>query len=221
MAHGEEGPLASRPRDWYVWHFTHVDNVASIAAAGALYAANSVTPNVDVANQEVKNRRNAQEVDPDDEYPRNVVVSDHVPFYIAAKSPMLFVVSRRQGDPRGNSKELVFFGIRMSDLIESGMIWCASDRNAAAGTVQFSRSVDDLGTFVDFDLLKQRYWNGTTDDADRPSRRAAEILVLGEVPLTLVSAVVTKIDSTLARAKSALATVSGTRQYQVLSDFIY
>ncbi|MHB1164543.1 MAG: type II toxin-antitoxin system toxin DNA ADP-ribosyl transferase DarT [Candidatus Nanopelagicales bacterium] len=221
MAVTDGGPSATRPREWYVWHFTHIDNLPGIVAAGGLHPASAVAPTVDVADPAVKARRRTQVVEPDSDYPDGSVVSDHVPFYFAAKSPMLYVVSRGHQGYRGGTGPLIFLGMTLGDLVSSGLTWCASDRNAAAGLAQFSRDLDGLGTFVDFDLLRQRQWNSTQDDPDRPTRRAAEILVLGELPLNAVTAVVAKTDATLARAKALLTGVGGSRHYWSIPSFYY
>lgn len=219
MAEGTACPLPDRPRDWYVWHFTHIDNLPGIVATGSLWSANEVVPSVDVADPGVKARRRKQVVQPDAGYPRGRFVSDHVPFYIAAKSPMLYVVARGHAGYHQGTKPLVFLGVKVGDLVDSGVIWCASDRNAAAGLVAFSREVDELGSFVDFELLGEKYWNATVDDPDRKTRRSAEVLVLDSLPLSLVSAVVAESETRLEMARSAMAAVNGTRRYWVIPEF--
>ncbi|GDY33041.1 DUF4433 domain-containing protein [Gandjariella thermophila] len=160
-------------------------------------------------------------MDPDRSYPQDKFVADHVPFYIAAKSPMLFAVTRGHIDYNGGDDQLVFLGVSLGRIAESDLTWCVSDQNAACDLVSFSREVDQLGGFVDFDLLCQRMWNKTPDDQHRPSRRAAEVLVLDRMPLTLVSHVIAKTRVTLSKAEEALRTVGGTRQYRVERDFYY
>lgn len=203
-----------------VWHFTHAANLGAIVQEGALLSATSIDPVVSVANRGVKERRASVIVDPDGAYPESVV-SDHVPFYIAAKSPMLYVVDRGHPDYEGGCDELVFFGVALGDLADEGVVWCASDQNASTQRVAFSRDLTSLGSFVDFDLLCRRLWRNTPDDPDRMSRRAAEVLVLDRVPLEMVRVVVTKNEMTLARAHGALQTVGGERQYHVVRDLFY
>jgi len=95
---------------------------------------------------------------------------------------------------------LVFFGVRLGDIVDLGLEWVASNGNAATLLTQFSADVDTLGTFVDFELLKAKYWNDTADDPARKSRRAAEILVYDSVPLTAVSLVAVSNAGTLQHA---------------------
>ncbi|WP_291408571.1 DUF4433 domain-containing protein [Actinophytocola sp.] len=158
---------------------------------------------------------------PDDLYPSNKVVSDHVPFYIAAKSPMLYAVTKGHLDYHGGADPLVFLGVSIGAIIDSGLIWCVSDANAATNYVRFTRNLIGLGDFVDFNLLCQRMWSKTPDDPYRPGRRAAEVLVLDRVPLELISDVIAKTQVTLHVARTALGSVGGSRHYQVEPMFYY
>lgn len=214
------GPRRDGPRDWVVWHFTHVDNLPSIVAQGQLLPDSAVTPAAHVANDEVKERRRHKVVNPHAGYPVSMA-SDHVPFYIAAKSPMLFVVCRGYGHYKGGAGPLVHLGVVLGDIIDAGLTWCASDGNAAATFTEFSSAVGELGSFVDFDLLCQRDWYNTTDDPDRKGRRSAEVLVLGAVPLELVSYVCASTEQTLATAQGLLNSVGGVRDYRVKPEMYY
>lgn len=220
MARGGGSPTRESPGDWLAWHFTHVDNLPEIAAEGALLPASEVDPLVNVANRGVKERRSGIEVEPDEYYPPSTV-SEHVPFYLAAKSPMLYVVNRGHTDYNGGCDNLVFLGFVLGDLACSAADWCVSDQNAATQRVKFSRDLDSLGEFVDFDLLCRQMWNNTPDDPDRKSRRAAEVLVRERFPLETIQVVVTKNEETLARARGALAGVGGDRQYHVVRELFY
>jgi hypothetical protein len=87
------GPDRQRPRDWIVWHFTHIDNLPSIIACSRLLPDAAVTPTTDVAYDSVKELRRHKAVRPDHAHPTSMA-SDHVPFYIAARSPMLYIACR-------------------------------------------------------------------------------------------------------------------------------
>ncbi len=214
------GPRRDAPRDWIVWHFTHVDNLPSIVDQGRLLPDSEVTPATHVANDEVKERRRHKVVSPDAGYPTSMA-SHHVPFYIAAKSPMLFVVCRGYGHYVGGAGPLVHLGVGLGDIIDAGLTWCASDGNGAATFTQFSRDLPGLGDFVDFDLLCQRDWYNTPDDGDRKSRRSAEILVLGAVPIELISYVCAARPETMDAARALFEPVGGMRNYGVQPQMYY
>lgn len=214
------GPQRDKPRDWVVWHFTHVDNLPGIVSQGGLLPDSAVAPATHVANDEVKERRRHKVVKPHPSYPASMV-SDHVPFYIAAKSPMLYVVCNGYGRYKGGAGPLVHLGVGLGEILDAGLTWCASDGNAAATFTQFSNNFAELSTFVDFDLLCQRDWYNTADDSDRKGRRSAEILIHGPLPIELISHVCTSTEATMATAKALLAPVGGTREYFVQPQMYY
>jgi hypothetical protein len=220
MTARDTNPAPGDPRAWVVWHFTHIDNLPRIIAQGGLLASNRVDPTTNVASSEVKDRRTTAVVRPDTSYPPSVV-SDHVPFYIAPKSPMLYVVHRGHPEYLGGCEPLIFLGCLVGDIFDSGLIWCISDGNAAATFTRFSRDEATLGKFVDFPLLCQRDWYNTSQDSDRKRRRAAEMLVRGQVPLGLISVVVARNDTMLARARGLLESVGGKRDYVRMPKIYY
>jgi hypothetical protein len=197
-----------------------VNNLPSIVTAGRLLPDSAVTPPTNVAYDEVKERRRHKVVDPDTGYPASMV-SEHVPFYIAARSPMLYVVHRGHAGYSDGVAPLVHLGVFLGDAIDANLTWCASDGNAGAGWTKFSRNIDQLGTFVDFDLLCQYRWNNTDEDNNRQSRRAAEILVHQHVPLELISWVCCCNEKTMTRAKTLLDSVGGVRNYIVKPEMFY
>lgn len=221
MSDSDGGPRKDRALDWYAWHFTHVDNLPSIVAAGCLHCDNAAPTVKNVGLHRIKAKRRSVVVRPDAAYPAGRTVADHVPFYLAAKSPMQYAVMKGHDDYAGGNDDLVYFGVRLGEVESQGLTWCVSDRNAADGLVKFSRVSDSLGDFVDFDLLHAKMWNNTADDPDRAARRAAEVLVLSEVPLTMVSVVVAKNEGVLAAAQAAFAGVPGSRIFHVIADFYY
>jgi len=197
------GPHLDAPHDWMVWHFTRLEYLAEIIDSGKLVCDEAVTPRVgSVASPEVKALRRRREIVAPG-YPVGRRVSEHVPFYFAAKSPMLFYVSRN--NPQEVLDSLVFLGVRVGDIVDHGLEWVASNGNAATALTQFSADLDTLGTFVDFELLKAKYWNDTADDPARKSRRAAEILVHDHVPLEAVSLVAVSNAATLDDAYKLLS----------------
>lgn len=135
---------------------------------------------------------------------------------------MLFAVTSPGTEPyKALSSDLVFIGVVLGDLIEAGLTWCVSNGNASSGYTQFSRDISTIGSFVDYDLLCQKMWNNTLDDPYRQGRRAAECLVLGEVPLHLSRVIVTRDLAGLTKPRELLKNVGGARQYHAMCDIFY
>ena len=78
------------PRCGLLFHFTHVDNLPAVLDAGAILSDTVVVANGLLANEagdpEIKQRRRERVVT----CPPGGVVADYVPFYFAARSPMMY-----------------------------------------------------------------------------------------------------------------------------------
>jgi ssDNA thymidine ADP-ribosyltransferase, DarT len=134
---------------------------------------------------------------------------------------MLFAVTRGHKDYNGGTESLIFLGLPVGRIVDSGLVWCVSDANAATDFVKFTREVEQIGDFVDFDLLCQKWYGKTSDDQHRPSRRAAELLVLNRIPVSMVTHVAAKTQARLDEAIAMMAFLDGQRQYRVEPGFYY
>jgi hypothetical protein len=221
-AEGGTRPSPDAPLDWLVWHFTTWANLQQMVTAGCLNCDRRVDAAEPVGDSNIKEGRLKRQVVPigNATYPRGVTVGDHVPFYFAPRSPALFRVVRGGTDYRSGHTGLVMLGMSLR-TITADATWCVSDRNAAARMAQFTCDTADLGNFIDFELMKAKYWNKTDADPDRQTRRAAELLVLGQLPLSLVTHVVTSTQEGRTRARGMLESAGGTRQYEVQPSFLY
>jgi hypothetical protein len=198
----EGTPTAANPRDWYAWHFTRLEYLPEIIAAGELRCDDDVPERVgSLANAGIKEARKLRDVAAEG-YPLGRSVSSHVPFYIAARSPML--KHAEYNSTTAVLDGLVFFGVKIGDIIDAGLDWAASDGNARTAFTRFASDIDTLGTFVDFELLTQKWWKNIPEDMDRKRRRQAEILVHERVPLGVVSVVVARTDATVKQAEKEL-----------------
>ena len=134
---------------------------------------------------------------------------------------MLFAVTNGHINYKGGDDDLVFLGIPLGRIVDSELEWCVSDMNAASRLARFSRQLDGLSSFIDFELLCEKLWKRTAEDPYKPSRRAAELLVLDKVPAEMITHVIAKTQVTLNRANLEFSHVSGTRQYRVEPGFYY
>lgn len=221
---GDARPRVDQPLDWLVWHFTTWANLEKVVYSGGLLCDRQAESAEPVGNPGIKSNRMNRSVvlqPPETGYPRNVTVGDHVPFYFAPRSPMLYVVLQGSTEYKGDHTGLVMLGTCIRTVVESNLAWCVSDRNAGTHLVRFSQALPTLGDFIDFELMTQFDWRNTEDDPDRQSRRAAEFLVLTQVPLTTITHVVTSTPSGAARAGRMLQDVGSAWQYDVKPRFLY
>ena len=110
-----------------LYHFTHIDNLASIMRAGWLVADGGVVAAglaTDVGDAGVKEARRRQLVPIEP----GGVVADYVPFYLAPRSPMMFRIACDHRDgvvgryPDGDDP-LVYLVTSMDRLVVSGLQW--------------------------------------------------------------------------------------------------
>lgn len=192
-----------------LYHFTHVDNLPSIANDG-LCSDSAVEDSdlleVDVGNQDVKARRRRMEVP----VGPGGVVADYVPFYFAPRSPMLFAI-HKGGVPtyRGGQEGLVYLVARVGTIVDRELEYVLTDRNAAEALTAFSDRIDDLEEFVDWPLMGERMWHNTQEDPHRRSRRMAEFLVHGCVPWDALVGLAARTEEDSRKAATRLASLAG------------
>lgn len=202
-------------------HFTHVDHLDTIARHG-LVADTEVRATgllaVEVGNHGIKERRRARPVP----IAPGGAVGDYVPFYFAARSPMMYVIDRG-GVPTyaGGCGELVYLVSTVERLIELGPATVFTDRNAVLAFADFAADPASLDALVDWDLMAARMWNDTPDEPDRKERRMAECLVHRRVPWDAFTEVVAKTQACAESARAVLATVGVATPVVVRPDWYF
>ena len=163
------------PRNRWLLHFTHVDNLPSIVAAGRFSCDGQAGQGLlkkEVGDVEIKEIRRRRPVTAGP----GGSVGDYVPFYFAPRSPMMFRIACDHRDaipgryPDGD-RPLAYLATTVGAIIDAGLAWVATDGNAATATTRFIPDLDDLNLMVDWPLMRSQMWNNTSDDPDRQRRR--------------------------------------------------
>ena len=190
-----------------LYHFTHISNLASIAGEGLFsdtqIEASHRTPR-EVGNVDVKRRRRGLGVP----LAPSGCVADYVPFYFAARSPMLYIISK--GDVptySGGQDEIVYLVASTDRIVEEGLRFVFTDRNAALDLASYGNDLRDLDDYLDWELMEGLMWHDTAEEPDRMERRMAEFLVHGHVPWSAFIGVATRNDEKCRQAQQALASV--------------
>ena len=197
------------PRERWILHFTHLDNLPAIVARGALVCdvtARRGLNREEVGDAEIKDirRRRAVPAGP------GGTVGGYVPFYLAPRSPMMYRIAcdHRDGTPGrypGGDRPLLYLASTLGAVIDAGLTWVGTDGNAATATTVFTTDLDRFDEMVDWPLMTATRWNNTEADPDRQRRRMAEVLVHAAVPLSVIHQVAAYSDREAARARAALA----------------
>lgn len=161
-------------------HFTHLDNLAQIAAAGLKCDSDMVHRQLarEAGEPSIKELRRQLPVTAEP----GGVVADYVPFYFAPRSPMLYRFANG-GVPTftGDTRDLVYLMTTVEVLLGRGYSLVYTDRNAALSYAEHSNDLARLDELVDWPLMGQKMWDNTPEDGQRKERRMAECLVHREV----------------------------------------
>lgn len=179
--------MTQRPIPTKIYHITHIENIASIAAAGLFSDAKMIEhggPTVPVGMGEIKQRRLLLPVKchPGDK------VGEYVPFFFCPRSIMLYIfhMDNREGlTYHGGQRPIVHLELDLDTVVEAAdeakISWAFTNANAAAGYAEFGSSIEDL-EIVD--------WESVTDNDFRSARvkeaKQSEFLVKDFVPWELV-----------------------------------
>lgn len=170
----------SRPRPTWLYHFTHIDHVASIVRAG-MFADSEVGDllQYEAGMPSIKQQRLSAPVPADP----GGMVGDYVPFYFAPRSPMMYSISCGNVPAFGSDlSPLVYLVTSVEQLEALGIPLVFTRRNAALATADFFRDTALLDTHIDWGLMGAKMWNNTDTDPDRMQRRMAECLAHRHVP---------------------------------------
>lgn len=208
------------PRPGLLFHFTHISNLASIAQSGL--ASDTVVQGrgqlkTEVGNQRIKAARRSRTVP----CGPGGCVADYVPFYFAARSPMLYAI--RGGNVstyQGGQADLVYLITEVSRVVELRLPYVFTDRNAALALAAYGDDAAELGRFVDWELMNRRYWT-SDDESDLRERRMAEFLVHGAVPWDAFLGVATFDDARSEQATDLLSSVGVQTDVLVKRDWYF
>lgn len=188
-----------------VYHFTDFQNLDSIFRTGALLSEAILPRDTEVVRhvdpRVVQGRRNrAIPIEPGGQ------LTDYVPFYFAAKSPMLYRVATGVNVTNGITPQdnLAFFVLDLGDspqgVLDSRQVLVTSG-HALSEFAEFRKATRaNIEELVDFEVIGAFMWRNTPEDPHRMHRRQAEILVHHQVQLdsSLISlAVNSKLASNL------------------------
>lgn len=217
----ERGSAVTTPRRGLLFHFTHVANLPSVIAHGlrsdsAVRADGSLA--VEVGEDRIKEQRRRRNVP----IGPGGVVADYVPFYFAARSPMLYTINRGNVPAYQDGQDpLVYLVTDVARLQQVGCRFVFTDRNAYYQTATYAEDPARLDELVDWPLMEATMWNNTAAEPDRMERRMAEFLVHGSVPFSAVTAVGVRSEAMTTAVAEVLCTLDDPPKVVVRPDWYY
>lgn len=111
-------------------------------------------------------------------------IGEHVSFYFAGHSPMLYKIHTGYGVPQEHQRDIVYICCKLESLVGLGLPYLFTDGQAntsRARTREFTELKDR--DQLDWNVIPERMWRDTEEDRDRERRKQAEFLVKGHVPV--------------------------------------
>ena len=150
------------------------------------------------------------------------MVAEYVPFYFAARSPMLYVITKGQVPTyQAGQEDIVYLVTSVETVWQIGVPFVFTDRNAALDYARFDSDPSRLDDLIDWDLMEGRMWNDDPGHPDRKERRMAELLVHRRVPWDAVLRVGAFDTARRSRAEAILTRVSERTPVRVERGWYY
>lgn len=170
----------------WLYHITHIDNLAGIIRAGGLLAHNGIEDGyTDIAHQTIQARRNQTPV----LCPPGGALHDYVPFYFCRRSPMLFAIHKDNIEGyQDGQQSIVYLVTELARVQPTGIEFVFTDGHAIMQLSEFYNDPADLNR-IDWTLMQAKLWFDTDEDPDRKRRRQAEFLLYQRCPWSLIAGI--------------------------------
>lgn len=174
----------------WLYHITPISNLAAILQCGKLLAKSrlqqSQSQYTSIAYEHIQERR-ADKIVP---CSPGGVLRDYIPFYFAPRSPMLYAI--HSGYVKGylqDQESILHLLTTAEDVSSMALRFAFTDGHAVIRYTSFYDDLTELEEAIDWEIMKEAYWNDTLEDGDRKRRRQAEFLVYQELPWHLIRAI--------------------------------
>ena len=189
----------------FIYHITHVRNLASILAQGGLISWNQIKRSgvtySNIAHSSIQDRRSQVTVPL---YPDGNL-HDYVPFYFGPRSPMLYSIANGYVDGYNDGEEpVIYFVVSFNKIISYKLPYVFTDGHAIMGYTSFYADPAKLDQ-IDWDLMGKTYWYDTPEDPDRKRRRQAEALIHDRLPWEMVGGIAVKTEPVKSRVDQIIS----------------
>lgn len=199
--------MPSSPVDPKIYHITHIDNLANIAASERLISdANRIANNVScllVGMSTIKERR-LKEIEVSC-HP-GTTVGQYVPFYFCPRSIMLYILHKGNHPDvsyKNGQSQIIHLQADFYQVIEwansNQVRWAFTNRNAGAYLTSFYNHPTQLKE-IDWEAVTARDFR----DSNIKEGKQAEFLLFDIFPWTLIDKIGTIDQTTAAQVKTAL-----------------
>ena len=208
------------PSKIWLYHITHVNNLAAIMQAGGLWSDSKMRENVAthevIGYDHIKKRRLGLPV----RCHTGTMVGEYVPFYFCPRSAMLYVIHNRNFELtyRGGQESILHLAARLSDVVawseQNGIAWAFSTSNAGSPLATFYADLGKLDK-INWAAVNAHYWSECRDE------KQAEFLVYQWFPFSLFSVIVTINEQMKQRVEGVLGSSGDAPSVNVKPKWYY
>ncbi|MGH8910233.1 MAG: type II toxin-antitoxin system toxin DNA ADP-ribosyl transferase DarT [Egibacteraceae bacterium] len=201
--------------------FHAIDNLNGIVRAGCLHCDAQVKIGTellkDVGDPDVKARRRRLPIP----VGPGGVPADYVPFYLAPRSPMLYVISKgKVPQYKEGQGPLVYLVTDLGTVQCAGLPYVFSDGNCGSSITEYFTDDGDLDR-IDWEIMRAAMWADSPEDGDRMRRRMAELLIHRSVPWDAILGLAVRTESMASRVERVLAELSTKKTVAVKAGWYY
>ena len=205
-----------------LYHITSIRNLPALLQCGELRSKNQLQSGqadyTSIAYEHIQDRRASKAVP----CGPGGTLHDYVPFYFAARSPMLYAIHR--GNVEGyedGQASILHLVTSPEDIANASLDFVFTDGHAVMGYTAFYNDLASLPEAIDWEIMKAEYWNDTDADGDRKRRRQAEFLVYQRVPWSLILGIGVQNQAAKGKVNKILEACGQTADVRVLPHYYY
>ena len=203
-------------------HITSIRNLSVLLQCGELRSKNqqqiTQASYTYIAYKHIQDRRAAKTVP----CGPGGTLHDYVPFYFAARSPMLYAIHKGYVEGYEAGQASILHLVTSPEAIGNASLdFVFSDGHAVMGYTTFYDDLASLPEAIDWEIMKAEYWNDTDEDGDRKRRRQAEFLVYQRFPWSLILGIGVQNQATAGKVNQILKACGQTADVRVLPNYYY
>lgn len=182
----------NKPNIVRVYRIVHVDNVEYILRNGMFARQHdNADPNyINIGDSTLIAQRNdyAVPIEPSGN------LGEYIPFYFGPLSPMLLnIKTGYRGIIKRPQADIIYICCNVDVIVAKCEEWCFTNGHAKNNITEFYNKIEFLDE-VDWDIVRERYWNNNEQDFDRMRRKQAEFLVKNTIPVNCIDHIITYND---------------------------
>lgn len=194
-------PFLSADKAW-VFRISHVDNLEWILRNGlCCRGSGKFDPNYrNIGNVELISKRASRDVP----IPPGGTLDDYVPFYFTSRSPMLLNIKTGQRVKPVPMREIIILVASLHAIAKEGVRFVFTDRHAYLVNARYSSDLSELGTRIDWKILKNSDFRRDPNDLGKLERYQAEALIYKQLAFEHIAGVVAYDEAQRARIETLI-----------------